>query len=150
MELANIMLALGGDRDYTVPKYGVTAAEIAVLCAIHGSDAVHDIEPAGTLGARRSPREERDRLLAAYPAKNEDNEPIVMQVYPCMTPIIHTELAELGLDETLYKASEHVAPAAPKKIKPPKAAKPAPVNEIAPADNDATHLFDDEPDSVMN
>ena len=149
MELANVMLALGGDRAYTVPKYEVTAAEIAVLCAIHGSDAVFDIEPLGQT-ITRSAREERDRLVAAYPAKDEDNREIVLVVYPGVTPVLHTELADLGLDESLYKATQHAEPVAPKKAKPLKAAKPAPVSEIAPADNDATHLFDDEPESVMN
>jgi len=150
MELANVMLALGGDRATTVPKYGVTPAEIAVLCAIHGSDSVFDIEPL-TETVKRTPREERDRLLALYPAKNEDNEPIVMQVYPGFTPVLHTEIADLGLDETLFKATQHAEPVAPKKIKPPKAAaKPAPLTDSAPATNDATHLFDDEPESADN
>lgn len=152
MELANIMLKLGGDDANTVPKYGVTAAEIAVLCAVHGSDAVFDIEPTAET-VRRSAREERDRLLALYPAKDQDNNDIVLSVYPGMTPMLHTELADLGLDESLFKATKRAEPAAPKKIKPVKAAeKPAPISEIAPASNDATHLFDDEPETsdVMN
>lgn len=150
MELANVMLKLGGDDANTVPKYDVTAAEIAVLCAIHGGDAVFDIEPTGET-VERSARAERDRLLALYPAKDQDNNEIVMTVYPGVAPVIHTELADLGLDESLYKATKRVEPAAPKKIKPPKAAaKPAPVGEIAPATNDATHLFEDEPNDVMN
>jgi hypothetical protein len=146
------MLKLGGDDANTVPKYGVTAAEIAVLCAVHGSDAVFDIEPT-TETVRRSAREERDRLLALYPAKDQDNNDIVLSVYPGMTPMLHTELADLGLDESLFKATQRAEPAAPKKIKPPKAAaKPAPITENAAASNDATHLFDDEPetDDVMN
>lgn len=150
MELANVMLALSGDRANTVPKYAVTPAEIAVLCAIHGTDAVFDIEPAGTLDTPRSAREERDRLVALYPAKDEDNREIVLVVYPGVSPIVHTELADLGLDESLFKAVQHAEPAEPKKIKPPKAAKPAPVAEIVPASNDATHLFDDEPDASEN
>lgn len=43
MQLANCFVALGGDTLNTVPKYGVTPAEAAVLDNIHGSGSVHDV-----------------------------------------------------------------------------------------------------------
>jgi hypothetical protein len=144
MELANVLLALGGDRNNTVPKYEVTAAEIAVLVAIHGIDAVHDIEP---LEKTRtvSFKEERERLLGLYPAKNEDNKLIVLEVYPGVAPVLHTEIATLGLDETLFKATQHAKPVEKAKPKGAKAvAPPPPVSAIAKDSSSADHLFPDE------
>ena len=147
MELANIMLALGGDKNNTVPKYGVTPAEIAVLAAIHGADAVFDVVPLEET-AETSFRDERERLLRLYPAKNEDNELIVLKVYPGVSPILHTDIASLGLEETLFKATEHAKPV-DKPAKPAKAAKATalpPVSAIAKDTTSADHLFPaDEP-----
>lgn len=130
MELANVLLALGGDRDNTVPKERVTAAEIAVLAAIHGSDAVFDVQPLTETLATNF-KEERERLLRNYPAKNEDNKLIVLEVYPGVSPILHTGIATLGLDESLFLATDRA-----------KAAPPPPV--IAKDTTSADHLFDDE------
>ena len=40
MQTANVLLALGGKRGESVPKYGVTPAEVVVLQQLHGQDAV--------------------------------------------------------------------------------------------------------------
>ena len=139
MELANIMLALGNDRGNTIPKYDVTPAEIVVLLRIHGEDAVFDIEPTGETAVERGSREERARLLEAYRAV-DGSEPVVMQVYPGQMPVLHTQIADLGLPETFFKATARVQPAkAAVKIKPPK--KPAPAVEV--------DLFDAAPADVM-
>lgn len=146
MELANVLLALGGDRNNTVPKERVTAAEIAVLAAIHGGDAVFDIEPLGE-ETKVSFRDERERLLRSYPAKNEDNKLIVLEVYPGVAPVLHTSIESLGLDETLFKAVAHAQPAAEKPAKAAKAAKapePPPVTAIVKDKNSADHLFEDD------
>lgn len=150
MELANILLALGGDRNNTVPKYRVTPAEIAVLFAIHGSDAVFDIVPLGETETV-SFRDERDRLMRLYPARNEDNGSIVLQVYPGTAPVLHTSLESLGLDESLFKPTEHAKPApvkAPKKTA--KAEQPEPISKTVKDTTSADHLFDEPADaSVM-
>ena len=150
MELATVLLALGGDRNNTVPKYRVTPAEIAVLAAIHGGDAVFDIVPLGETEAI-SFRDERERLFRLYPAKNEDNKPIVLEVYPGTSPILHTTIESLGLDETLFKPTEHAKPAPAKA--PKKAAKveqPEPISKIVKDTTSADHLFDEPADaSVM-
>lgn len=145
MELANILLALGGDRNNTVPKYRVTPAEIAVLSAIHGTDAVFDIVPLNETETI-SFRDERERLMRSYPAKNEDNNSIVLQVYPGTAPVLHTTLESLGLNESLFKPTEHAKPAPAKA--PKKAAKveqPEPISKIVKDPTSADHLFDDEP-----
>jgi hypothetical protein len=141
MELANILLALGGDRGNTVPKFNVTPAEIAVLCAIHGSDSVFDIKPTGET-LERSNRDERERLLETYPALDQDKRSIVLSVYPGSSPILHTELADLGLDETLFKAETHVTPKPATKKKPAKVEKPAPISDIVP-EPAGESIFDD-------
>ena len=144
MELANCLLALGGDRGNTVPKHNVTPAEIAVMCHIHGVDAVFDIEPLDSQ-AERSNSQELERLLLLYPAKVEDGSPVVRAVYPGRSPVLHTELVDLGLPEEAFRTIERAAPTAKKTAKKTaKAEKPAPVGETAPLANDATHLFDDE------
>jgi hypothetical protein len=150
MELANILLALGGDRNNTVPKYRVTPAEIAVLSAIHGTDAVFDIVPLNETETI-SFRDERERLMRLYPAKNEDNNSIVLQVYPGTAPVLHTSIESLGLDESLFKPTEHAKPApakAPKKVA--KVEQPEPISKIVKDTTSADHLFDEPADaSVM-
>jgi hypothetical protein len=140
MELANCLLALGGDRNNTVPKYSVTPAEIAVMSAIHGADAVFDIEPLGE-EVKRSARDEVERLVGLYTARDEENRLVVGKVYPGVSPVMHMTLADLGLPEELYKATERQKPKeAPKRPKAP-APKPEPI--VQQVSNDADGLFDE-------
>lgn len=44
MQYANIMLALGGDSGNQVAKFFVTPAEVLILQAIHGNDAVTEVD----------------------------------------------------------------------------------------------------------
>lgn len=139
MELANVIVALGNDKGNTVPRYGVTAAEIAVLCTIHGPDAVFDIEPTGET-VERGHKEERDRLMEFYRAA-DGGRPRVLDVYPGQMPVLHTQIADLGLPPEAFKATARVQPApATTEVKKPKA-KPAPIVE----DN----LFETAPADVM-
>lgn len=148
MELANVLLALEGDKNMTVPKFDVTPAEIAVLTAIHGGDAVFDIEPTGNEVAR-SNREEIERLLIQYPARDQDGKSIVLSVYPGHSPILHQTLSDLQLPPELYKTDSRVKPAATKAVKAAKG-KPAPLAEIAAKPtNSADSMFDDEPEGVL-
>lgn len=163
MELANCLVALGGNRGNTVPKYRVTPAEIAVLATIHGTDAIIDVEPLDDEVAR-SNRDEIDRLIRLYPAKDEDGALIVRRVYPGVSPVLHQTIEDLGLPDVAFKTLERVTAkkvakaAAPKSGKRAKSAsgeppaKPAPIGEIAGNEgNDATHLFDEDADEgVLN
>lgn len=145
MELANIILALGGDQQNTVPKYEVTPAEIAVLMAIHGNDAVKDITPLDK-EADRSNREEMARLIRLYPATDADNRLIVTTVYAGQNPVMHTTIEDLGLGEEYFKALTRVtAKPKPKKGRKanPKKTPPPIADQTAEGDeNDATALFD--------
>lgn len=148
-ELANVLVALGGDRRNVVPKVAVTAPEIAVLCAIHGEDAVHDIQPLDDT-VERTAKTERERLLMQYPAKGSEGDLVVMTVYPGVTPLMHDTLESLGLGDELYKAVERAKPKAKPKTAAKKPAakkaaapKPEPVGAGAEApDGDVTEMFD--------
>lgn len=110
MQTAHILLSLAGDSANQVPKYNVTAAEIAVLNAIHGDGSVIDIEPAGNVN--RTHREERARLLSIY-AKMQDGKDVspVSTLFPGAAARVFETLAELDLPPEMYKAKERVTAA---------------------------------------
>jgi hypothetical protein len=144
MQLANALLALGGDRGNSVPKYRVTAPEIAVMMAIHGVDAVYDITPLDE-EVTREPRAEKARLFERYPARDDDGKPYVEVVYPGGDPAMHQDIVDLGLPEELFAVTARVTakPKAPKKA-PTTARKPRPATETAKVENSADALFDDD------
>ena len=141
LQTANILLAIGGDRGNTVPKYKVSAAEIALLRAIHGDEAVFDIEPlddpAMEDGAVLSNRAELARLRFAYDMAKVEGVRVVDVLYPGAAARVFETLGELELPEELFKPLAHAKaiPAAPGRSSRKKAAaEPAPL----PADD-----FDD-------
>lgn len=117
LQTANFLLALGGDIGNTVPKFGVTAGEIAVLQAIHGADAIHDLEPAGEV--ERSHREEIERLRSVYGgATDGEGQRVIDQVYPGRGARVVETIDELGLAPEQFKAKERVeAPPVEKPVK---------------------------------
>lgn len=102
MQTANIFLALGGKRSETVPKYGVTVPEIAVLRFLHGEDAVFDIELAGEV--QRTSRQEIERLRAAYGRWEGDRRisPAVNALFPGVGAQVPQKLADLELPDELF------------------------------------------------
>jgi hypothetical protein len=108
MEIANVLVGLGGDRGNTVPKYGVTAAEIAVIRSIHGEDSVFDIEPIGEVS--RPSRVERSRLVAVYGRAMDGNQnSIVEKLYPGAAAPLFETLDSLELPDDFYKTATRVA-----------------------------------------
>jgi hypothetical protein len=150
MQLLNCLLALGGDKGNTVPKYGITAAEAGLLRAIHGDDAVHDVEPLDKRSARTA-RAEISRLAELYPAKDEDGRTIISTVYSSVANV--PELVEdIGLAEEHFKPLARATATTPRDALAPEPAAEAPKRRgrprkvEAPApDNDATSVFDDGP-----
>ena len=118
MQTANVMVALGGDMGTTVPKYEITVSEIEVLRAIHGKDAVHDIEPLGTI--ERSDREEIARLLEIYGQATMGGPNgkigIVSHLFPGAAAPAFKSFDQIEIDPSFFKAEKRMsAPAAPKK-----------------------------------
>lgn len=123
MQYANVMVAIGGNRDHTVPKF-VSAAEIPVLLAIHGPDAVFDVDP--IRGAPKNPdgspmdleamgrsteREELEYLRRTYDrARDEDRNRLIDLVYAVApgTKLV-TTLKATELTENHYKAKSRAS-----------------------------------------
>ncbi|MBI2240296.1 MAG: hypothetical protein HYU59_05770 [Magnetospirillum gryphiswaldense] len=158
MQTANIILALGGDVGNTIPKYNVTTAEIALLQAIHGEDAVTDVEPVGGISVTN--RAERERLREIYGRATDGNgNKIIELVYPGAAARVFERLDELSLVPEQFKTVARVqlpveaqspAPVAkPAKGKRAKAAVPEPEPE---PEDDAPDLDDmsDEPQGAAN
>lgn len=128
MKLANIMLAIGGGRDNTLPKYNVTAGEIAVLRAIHGEDAVFDVEPTAEdalneNGGPRTNRQELSRLKMIYGKASDGNGVALVEgLYPGAAARVFEDFEELDLPDDYFKATGRVARVAP--AAEPEAAKP--------------------------
>ena len=109
METAHVLVALGGDKGNTVMKYDVTAAEIAVLRAIHGEDAISDVEPLGDIVV--TGREERQRLFDLYgSALDGTGRPIISVVFPGVTARLTERLDDLGLVPEQYKPTARATP----------------------------------------
>lgn len=103
METANIMLALGGNKNNTVPKFFVTPSEIAVLREIHGNESVTDIEPTGSV--QRSNNAERERLAAVYGAHDGEKfvSRAVNRLFPGAAARVFERIDDLSLDESFFK-----------------------------------------------
>lgn len=114
MQTANALVALGGDSGNTVPLYGLTVAEIAVLRLIHGNEGVNDIEPVGTV--ERTHRAERTRLIEKYGKADETGNfkaPAVEALFPGVAARVFETFAEAEIDDSFFKASARVGHSAP-------------------------------------
>jgi hypothetical protein len=111
MQTANVLVNIGGDSGNQVPKE-VTAAEIAVLLAIHGDEAVQDISPLGDVD--RTNRDELARLRGTYGrATDGDGNRIIDRLFPGAGARVFETLDELGLPEKMYKALTRATAPAP-------------------------------------
>lgn len=120
MQTANCYVYLGNDKGTSVPKENVTAAEIAILRAIHGPDAVHEIEPIGQV--ERTHREERQRLVELYGRSTVDDDTgraisVVQSLFPGAASRVFTSLDELDIPEVCFKAEKRVTAKNGKKAK---------------------------------
>ena len=139
MQYINGLLALGSDPRNTVPLMGVSVAEVHVLRAIHGHEAVFDVQP---IDAEKdvAPRGEIQRLVEKYPARNEDGDHIASKVFAGGAASVPLELADLDLPDNAYRVVERVAVPAPKRKRKP-AAEPASAVEPIDDGNSADAVF---------
>lgn len=122
MQTASLLLALGGDGTMTVPKYGVTPAEVLLLQAIHGDEAVTDIDiqpEEAKYGEdvdnthKRTSREERARLFGQYAKVTPDGGMQLRQLdalFPGVAAKLPETFAEIDLDDAFYKAQGRKTP----------------------------------------
>ena len=102
-EVADCLVALGGDAGNTVPKRRVTAGEIAVLQTIHGNDAILEVKPLGKI--ERSQRTERERLKAIYGgARDSQGNSLVEKLYPGAAARVFERINELMLVDEQFAA----------------------------------------------
>lgn len=100
MQLCDVDVCLAGDRNHVVPKRNVSVAELEVLRAIHGEDAIQNIKPRGN--QRVSTAEELDRLRRKYRGNVATeaglSRGIVDQIFRGPRPSLPTTLNDIGLD----------------------------------------------------
>jgi hypothetical protein len=123
MQHASCNVALNGDITFIVHKPDVTVAEIAILRAIHGADAVRNIEP--TYTDKRPHAQERERLVLEYgKAKDHKDETLIDKVFPSFSPL-PTSFKDIGLDIDGTDSSENEPEiSADKEEKPRRGRKP--------------------------
>lgn len=104
MQTANCLVAIGGDDGNKVPKYSVTAAEVAVLRLIHGEGSVSEINITGTV--ERTHRQEIGRLTEAYGRMEGEKRvsPAVSSLYPGAAARVFEDFRELEIPEEFYVA----------------------------------------------
>lgn len=144
MQTANCLVHIGGDSGTSVPKYGITVSEIAVLRAIHGPDSITDVEP--TEDVQRSDRNEIARLHEIYSRPDVKDGP-VHTLFPGVAARAYQTLDELDIPADFYKAESRVKPKpAEKPAKPGKAKKSdeqgEPVDDVEKTLAEEDKLFD--------
>jgi hypothetical protein len=92
MQICNCSVAIGGDVGMTVTKERVTIPELMILRAVHGDDAVRNIEV--THSVSMSNTEERERLIQIY-----RNPEFVVRDTVGATGTLPTEIEDSGIPE---------------------------------------------------
>ena len=111
MQTASILLALGGDGTMQVPKFGVTPAEVLLLRAIHGEDAVTEIDIQED--DDRSSRDEHERLFAEYAKADPSGSvrsPQLAALFPGVGAKLPEKFSDIDLDDNFYKAQDRKTP----------------------------------------
>jgi hypothetical protein len=105
MQLSNVEVRLGGNVLHTVPKMGVTPAEIVVLQHIHGEGSVVNVRPTGKT-SRATHGQEFARLSALYDRRGggfaakpgDEPETIMGRLFPGAIKKLPETLAEIGME----------------------------------------------------
>jgi hypothetical protein len=107
MQTANVLLALGGKRGESVPKYGVTPAEVVVLQHLHGQDAVYEIDILSET-VERTNRQEIERLRQFYSRREGDRyiSPAIDALFPGVGATVPKTFADLELIDDLFVVTE--------------------------------------------
>ena len=98
MQHCSCFVYLSGDQYHGVRKPDVTVAEIVMLRAIHGDDAVTAIQP--TFMAKTKQGAELERLRNLYTSSNvtKDGRPLIDDVFPGRNPKLPVNLADIDIE----------------------------------------------------
>lgn len=103
MQISSATIRLGGSMNNTVRKSDLTPAEIVVLQALHGQDAIIDV--IHERDQRRSHNEEYERLAFIYSPNSNVSTPdgertdIMQKLFPGAIKKLPTTLVEIGMGE---------------------------------------------------
>lgn len=97
MQRCNCTLRLSGDVGNTVSKKGISVAEIAVLRAIHGDDAVVDIQP--ITNDKTPHKQERARLMEIYGGHVIKDKSVMELLFPGEFAQLPNTLSDIGLGD---------------------------------------------------
>lgn len=96
MQFARCMVRLSGDAGTVIAKAPVSPAEVLLLRAIHGPDAVENLKLMP--GNDRAPHgEEMARLRELYTAQDESGF-IVNRLFPGANPRLPVKFSDVGID----------------------------------------------------
>lgn len=114
MKSYSIQLNLAGDRNHVVHKHDVSPAEIMVLQAIHGSDAVYEIDLTGS--DRLNVEELRTYLVTVYNkvrvGDGNNRQPVLGKVFPAWPNVkFPYDAKEAGVSESLMKREAELSAA---------------------------------------
>jgi len=108
MDYCNIMLAVGGNKDHTVPKYNLSVAELALLRLIHGDDSIFDVELVEQKEINLY--DEKNRLLEKYSeARDAEGDRVAGKLYSGTSKVFE-HIQELFLPEEFFKATVRAVP----------------------------------------
>lgn len=105
MQVCSIDLRLGGSLNHTISKNNVTPAEIVILKAIHGEDAVVNIRPIKMDGRRNDVELDRlQRLYGRNPSGLMDagNGDLIEKLFPGAVKKLPIRLKDIGLGDLMY------------------------------------------------
>lgn len=98
MQHARCFVQLSGDLGTKIAKAPVTPAEVVLLRAIHGPDAVQNVELLnGGVNDKTPHAEELQRLRDHYTALDAEGASIVGKLFPGHSPTLPTTFDEIGL-----------------------------------------------------
>lgn len=108
MQISSATIRLAGSLNNTVRKENLTPAEIVVLQALHGQDAIIDV--LHERDERRSHNDEYERLSAIYSPNTNLSTPdgerpdIMQKLFPGAVKKLPTNLIEIGMGEVANMA----------------------------------------------
>lgn len=105
MQHVKCSVYLGGDYNHKVFLPDVTVAEVVVLRAIHGDDAVVEIQPTRMLRGD-SHEAERERLRRTYNRRDK----VVDRVFPGAKADLPVNLKDIGVSAKPGKEAEDELP----------------------------------------